>query len=341
MVERSEFIQTHLDRVSRSFAFCIRQLPEPLRQWVGISYLLCRIIDTIEDSEFETQDLRIQAFDWFDSSLSNLSASSLAFEYPSHLMPKEVTLGERLLLEDSQTVFEIFWSTDESVRKVMAELALSMSKGMKHFSLRAPGPLRLHNLKEVNQYCFFVAGLVGEMLAHFVSQVEPRFELNLVKLVRAHHFGLFLQKVNLLKDQIKDQKLGRFLVPSRSDLESSAKENAEEAIEFLSEVPVEQMEFRRFCAWSLFLGLETLRAKKLTRKETESILAEVEESLADNGKLKNLFNSFSSRLGWAISGAKLKAGDMEGVGVFAEVQWIKDLYKGGLKPNSFKALGMS
>ncbi len=50
MLKEAEFYQTHLDRVSRSFAFCIRQLPDPLRGWVGLSYLLCRILDTIEDS---------------------------------------------------------------------------------------------------------------------------------------------------------------------------------------------------------------------------------------------------------------------------------------------------
>jgi hypothetical protein len=32
---RADFYQQQLDRVSRSFAFCIEQLPEPLRGWVG------------------------------------------------------------------------------------------------------------------------------------------------------------------------------------------------------------------------------------------------------------------------------------------------------------------
>ena len=44
------FYQTHLDRVSRSFAFCIKKLESPLRQWVSLAYLLCRVLDTVEDS---------------------------------------------------------------------------------------------------------------------------------------------------------------------------------------------------------------------------------------------------------------------------------------------------
>ena len=48
------FYQTHLDRVSRSFAFCIKKLESPLRQWVSLAYLLCRVLDTVEDSIWES-----------------------------------------------------------------------------------------------------------------------------------------------------------------------------------------------------------------------------------------------------------------------------------------------
>lgn len=336
MNEQSEFIQSHLDRVSRSFAFCIRQLPEPLRGWVGVGYLLCRIIDTIEDSDFSDSSVRMKAFDWFDSSLTHLSAEKGFYNYPMDLYPVSVTPGEELLLKDADRVFQIFWSVDAPVRKNIADLAESMSKGMKHFRVRSPGPLKLENLKEVNQYCFFVAGLVGEMLVHFVAQVEPRFQLDLSKVMRAHHFGLFLQKVNLLKDQLKDQKLGRFLVPSREDVESSAEENAMNAIDFLAEVPMEQMEFRRFCAWSLFLGLQSLKTPKLTRQRTEAILMEVEENLHDNNRLQALYKKFSSALGWSKQYATAVVN-----GAPAASDWILDLYKGRLESKSLHSLGLT
>jgi hypothetical protein len=338
-IPNHDFIQDHLDRVSRSFAFCIRQLPEPLKLWVGVSYLLCRVVDTIEDSDFPDPSLQSLAFDWFDQNIERLSAKSDAFKYPEKLMPTQITEGERLLLEDSSRVFQVFWSMDSSARTKVSRLAHSMSLGMRHFRLRQPGPLKLKDLKEVNQYCFFVAGLVGEMLAEFVSQVEPKFSVDVPKILKAHHFGLFLQKVNLLKDQLKDQKLGRFLIPSRSEVESSVEENAHHAIEFLTELPLEQVEFRRFCAWSLFMGIDSLKREvKPTRPETEDLLVVVEENLQDNLRLNELFKTLTTPMGWVHSSPKAqKLTHPEG----PAPSWMMGLYKGQLGSRAVGSLGIS
>lgn len=335
----TDFLQSHLDRVSRSFAFCIRQLPEPLRLWVGVSYLLCRIVDTIEDSEFESRLNQNQAFDWFDLCLASPPSSQISYVYPSPLWPTEVTEGERQLLQDSSKIFDIFWSMDAQARELVSRLAHSMSLGMRHFRSRSKEEgLKLDNLKEVNQYCFFVAGLVGEMLAGFLSQVDPRFSLSLKSLTKAHHFGLFLQKVNLLKDQLKDQKLGRFLVPSREEVEQSAERDAKEAFDFLTELPMEQVEFRRFCAWSLFMGLESLRKnEKLSRGETENIILSVEESIQDNQKLSELFKNGVQALGWSAWTARVKLAQNQMAQVPA---WLTQLYKGRLEPQNLQALGI-
>ncbi|MES3038390.1 MAG: squalene/phytoene synthase family protein, partial [Bdellovibrionota bacterium] len=52
--------QTHLNRVSRSFALAITFLENPLQEWVSMSYLLCRILDTIEDAPWP-QDFSVDA----------------------------------------------------------------------------------------------------------------------------------------------------------------------------------------------------------------------------------------------------------------------------------------
>lgn len=330
----SQELQAHLDRVSRSFAFCIRQLPEPLRLWVGVSYLLCRLVDTIEDSDFAEGGAQEKAFDWFDRCISSPNESG--FSLSKELFPLEITEGERLLLEDSEEIFKCFWGVEPETRELISKLALSMSLGMRHFRLRSQGQLRLADLKEVNQYCFFVAGLVGEMLLGFVSRVEPRFSVSRPRLLKAHHFGLFLQKVNLLKDQLKDQKLGRFLVPSRKELKASAGENAREAFNFLSELPLEQVEFRRFCAWSLFMGLNSMgRSKKPTRPETEDLLLQVEERLQDNAKLKELFKTFSEKLDWKESSLPRARAELAAPG------WLMGLYKGKLESVAVGSLGIS
>jgi hypothetical protein len=221
-----------------------------------------------------------------------------------------------------------------------------MSQGMQHFCRsRAGGSLYLRTLAEVNQYCFFVAGVVGELLAKLIARVEPRFVVSQATLLKAHHFGLFLQKVNLLKDQVGDERLGRHLIPSRELVETSSRENAAGAMAFLAELPGEQMEFRRFCAWSLFLGLEALlvarrsltenRVLKVSRARTEELLAAVEDTLADNNGLLKLFETLSEKLGWvpAVTAQAARSVPVP--------EWLLRLYHGPLEPPSLSQLGVA
>ena len=47
----SESIPEMLEKVSRTFALSIRYLPKALRQPVGLSYLLYRVSDCLEDHD--------------------------------------------------------------------------------------------------------------------------------------------------------------------------------------------------------------------------------------------------------------------------------------------------
>lgn len=341
----SDFYQSHLDRVSRSFAFCIRQLPEPLHDWIGLSYLLCRVVDTIEDSAWPDMESQFAAFHAFDESLKNVDAVSGLVDW-TEKFPESLPESEKKLIDDAPRLLGDFHKLPPQVMEIIRELVLSMSEGMQHFChQRQGGSLRLRNLGEVNQYCFFVAGVVGELLAKLVSRVEPKFRLSQLNLLRAHHFGLFLQKVNLLKDQVGDEKLGRHLIPSRELVEDSSEENAVKALDFLLDLPKEQIEFRRFCAWSLFLGLEALRVArqsllrqrvlKVPRAEMETVLLKVEEALGDDSALRSLFALGASKLGWPkeVSVAARKAVEFP--------EWLLTLYRGPLDSKSLIELGVS
>lgn len=345
MQSPSDFYQTHLDRVSRSFAFCIRQLPQPLRDWVGLSYLLCRIVDTIEDSAWPNLEAQMKAFADFDASLTR-SADISRIENWQVDFPHGIPDGEKELIQDAAHLMRDFHQFPPQVYEMIRELVMSMSQGMQHFcKLRRDGSLRLSSLGEVNQYCFFVAGVVGELLAKLVSRVEPKFRLSQVNVLRAHHFGLFLQKVNLLKDQVGDEEVGRHLIPSRQLVEDSSQENAARALDFLLDVPKEQIEFRRFCAWSLFLGLEalsvarnSLRRKsvlKVPRAQMQLVLEKVEGALEDDGAMRSLFESFTQKLGWPPKGLAIPLSARE----FPE--WMLQLYRGPLDSKSLAELGLS
>ncbi len=338
-MSNADFYQSHLDRVSRSFAFCIRQLPSPLRDWVGLSYLLCRIVDTIEDAPWVEAEQQKAAFKAFDAALIDANRVNALDELVSGF--PELPDREVALLSVNQRLLKDYHQLPSPVHEILRDLVHSMSLGMQHFS--AHRPMRLHTLGEVNQYCFFVAGVVGELLAKLVARVEPRFQMTQAALIRAHHFGLFLQKVNLLKDQFDDEKVGRHLVPSRDEVEASAHENATSALDFLLAVPVEQIEFRRFCAWSLFLGLESLSVArrslvektvlKVSRTRTQELLGEVEVRLQDDSALRRLFAVFCERLGWRAPVRVHNAVEVP--------DWLVKVYCGLLDVNSLKSLGIS
>jgi phytoene/squalene synthetase len=345
MTASADFYQPHLDRVSRSFAFCIRQLPVPLRDWVGISYLLCRVVDTIEDADWANPDQQLQAFKSFDAALVDLTAAPHLTELSSVFKreSQHVSDGERLLLADAEILLGHFHRLSEPVQAHMRELILSMSKGMQHYCHeRRGGSLHLRTMGDVNQYCFFVAGLVGELLAKLVARVEPNFQLSQANLLRAHHFGLFLQKVNLLKDQVADETQGRHFIPSRELVEISSRENAVYALEFLKKIPQAQVEFRRFCAWSLFLGIEALtvarrslvehRVLKVPRQQTAELLEAVEMKLLDDSALDQLFADSAARLGWRVQDLSVRSPS-------AKVpDWIAQIYQGLLEPEGLNEL---
>ena len=58
-----------LPRVSRTFALSIEALPESLREPVRVAYLLCRVVDTIENELEVPQAERALRFDTFDELL--------------------------------------------------------------------------------------------------------------------------------------------------------------------------------------------------------------------------------------------------------------------------------
>ena len=47
--DETSYLETWMNRVSRSFAVVVAALEEPLRSYMAAAYILCRVIDNIED----------------------------------------------------------------------------------------------------------------------------------------------------------------------------------------------------------------------------------------------------------------------------------------------------
>ncbi len=306
MTDRLLFYQTHLDRVSRSFAFCIARLQEPLRAQVSLAYLLCRILDSVEDAAWVDRSEQLRQFDLFDSLLQP-GFTDAEIQGWVERFPPGLPDGECRLLPETGTILRHIFELPPLEREAILEPVRSMSRGMRHFAmLNQDHNLRLRDLSEVDRYCFFVAGVVGEILTRLVALTRGLPEVEEASLIDAFHFGLFLQKVNLLKDQLQDERSGRFLVPSRPLVLGSLKEHAQRAINYITGIPEKLVSYRLFCGWSLFLGLASLpwieRAYeeqsgiKIPRIRTQELFAEVEAVVGDNQRLRQMFETLLSMI---------------------------------------------
>jgi phytoene/squalene synthetase len=290
----------HLSRVSRSFCFCIARLEEPLKEWVGLTYLLCRVLDTVEDSAWPTIERQMQAFQQFLKFVEQPPARVDVQTWAAQM--NAMTEGEQSLLRESYPLFEDLHSLPPKVKVPLLVLLQSMTRGMGAFSRRKVGGiLRLMNLAEVNSYCFYVAGTVGEALIHLVGLIDSQVNITPHMVSLSHRFGLFLQKVNLLKDEPVDRPLGRYFIPDSSEIWNSTRSDKEGAVDFIHHLPLEQKGFRLFCAWSLALGLATLlmlkragqEQRKLNRECTDKLVREVENRIDDPTALEQFFNDLS------------------------------------------------
>lgn len=349
----TEFYQGHLDRVSRSFAYCISQLDAPLRGWVSLTYLICRILDTVEDAPWKRLSEQLRQFGQFDEFLLNPPPPELVRSW-NQQFPQEIPEGEKILLRDSALVFGDLHGTPLTVRAVIQEMIVCMSAGMQHYSRlrKQRGQVRLINLREVNQYCFFVAGIVGETLAQLVRHVEPQVRAARTFVLEAHHFGLFLQKINLLKDQFKDEQEGRFFIHSREEIKESLNRNSLGAWRFLESLPIQQRGFRLFCAQSLFLGLASLpwvekshskgKKVKIPRLATMKLFDVLKRNINDNLFLEGLFGELAKEAGlkpdFSASG---KISSTKASFLLSDGDWLCGVYRGQLHSEDFFDLGMA
>ncbi len=276
----------YLPRVSRTFALSIEALPARLREPVRVSYLLCRIVDTIEDEPGVPQAERTLRFDTFDRLLLDDGADPRELE----LMYRgpDPTDPEALLCSEAGAVFRCFRALPEPVRGAIRPHVLEMSLGMRMYTRRADahGGLRLRDMPDLSRYCYYVAGTVGELLTDLFELDQPDLSAEQRQAARqlAADFGQGLQLVNILKDVAGDLERGvvympqslleqhqlepaQLLEPARREASLSlirevgeqARQSLERAKLYVRQWPLPHGEpIRLFCSVPLLLALATL-----------------------------------------------------------------------------------
>lgn len=277
------FCHRILPLVSRTFALNIRLLPPTLKAEVGAGYLICRILDTVEDAPDRDASFKSPLLKSFTAFLENKSLSSRPWFEKA--LAAEMTPGERDLLLGGQQVLDVFHHFSETTRSVMIPPIRRMAEGMAATADRTPpgGRLHLETTEDLLGYCYFVAGTVGELLTGlFENHLGFRSNREALR-QNAVAFGNGLQLVNILKDIAGDSGRGVCYIPGdalaregltlesfwawqRPDanrrilngLKALAARELTAALEYTRALPVLPVGLRRFCAVPLMLAMETL-----------------------------------------------------------------------------------
>lgn len=302
------FIETHLERVSRSFSFCIAELRAPFRDQVGLSYLLFRLLDTIEDVPGASVAEKTSRFQDFFSLLKDPSSRNrfVKDSWTSWLTRSGATANEILLFKDFSEIHCLYHQLSPSQREPILSTLETMGHGMLRF-LRSP-PKTLH---ENSEYCYYVAGIIGPLLSQLFSQ--DRQLLNWMESQRetSVEFGLFLQRVNILKDYDQDLQEGRNFTESWDTLRQTVTQHVPNVQKYLLSIPREHDDYRVFCAWSFLLGLASLpyidashrdgKAQKISRIKAFAICQQIKNNIRDDQWLETYALGLQHECGISIS----------------------------------------
>ncbi len=282
---KHHLLTRQLRAVSRSFYLSLRVLPAAMREPVALAYLLARAADTMADSAVLPAGQRAAALRDLRHSLTADQPAP-----PLRLHPAAQPT-DTALLSELPTMFALLADQDAQlqplIRDVVASLIDGMLLDMHNFPADAQPQLRaLGSAAELEQYCYQVAGCVGEFWTRIARRRIPALahwqENAMCRL--GTDFGKALQLTNVLRDLPEDLRNGRCYLPlqdlqalglTASDLlqpQSAATLRPllhswlrracdwyTAAIAYFNAIPRRQLRLRLAVLWPMLIGLRTLR----------------------------------------------------------------------------------
>ncbi len=270
--------------VSRTFALTIPQLPKDLYTAVANAYLLCRIADTIEDdAAWDTQQKILYQQQFIEVIAGHRDAGDFADHIAPLVAPQTLT-AERDLVANTDLVIEVTRSLAPVQQKALFQCVQVMGRGMNNYQ-RSASADGLAEQRDLDFYCYYVAGVVGEMLTDLFCYHDPAIEQQREQLMQlAPSFGQALQMTNILKDVWDDRDRGVCWWPKATFLQygvnlaklESQHQTAgyqqalnvligithghiQNALRYTLMLPHKQRGIRKFCLWALGLAILTLK----------------------------------------------------------------------------------
>lgn len=264
-----DILEDLLEKTSRTFAASIPLLDEPTRRWVGLAYLLLRIADNFEDAASWGVEDRVTALRRFLEVLEPTGAPLSKQEVIDWVKRRpQDHPGYLELLRRAPQVVAASRATGDKAWALLSKHVARSTQGMIDTVQRADGrgSLELKSMQDLKDYCYLVAGIVGELLTDLFVLAAPGLEQVRGELEqRAALFGEALQLVNIVKDAAGDAVEGRQFLPDDVALDEVfrvAREDllvAQEYVELMRRVDTPSGHIA-FTALPVRLAWATLRA---------------------------------------------------------------------------------
>ncbi len=271
------FCYTSLKNVSRSFYVNTVALRNPIKDYVCVAYLLCRIADTIEDDPQLSVESKGQGFVFFKDSLETHRPVAGWGAFVASLSCCE---HERVLAVNYKQVLDEFSAFPGNIKAILKKHVFIMVDGMDLYCNKLEGRKEtISNFEQLDDYCYYVAGVVGELLTAVFSEEIDIPESSLVELRKnAVAFGLALQYVNIINDYATDNERGIVFWPDScvrdgQDVQTPLREMSRRCLDYIVDsfeyvryIPRKERTVRGFCLLPLFFAVATL--KKINQDRT-------------------------------------------------------------------------
>ncbi len=222
-----EWCHQAVQGVSRTFAITIDLLDTPMADAICVGYLLCRVADTIEDAGHIPPAEQARLLYQYDAALDPTDATTVA-EFredvdewiPGSDGDEDDSDGndndgesrdgnshdpDWAVVSHAPRVVQTFDACSPSVRQAVRPPVRELVNGMAMFVERYAdnGGLRIGTSAELEEYCYYVAGTVGELITNLVCRDVDSTRATRLR-ETSESFSLLLQLVNVTKDVYVD-----------------------------------------------------------------------------------------------------------------------------------------
>lgn len=185
----------HLDATSRSFAAVIKELNPDMLVPVALFYLVLRGLDTIEDDmtiELSKKEPLLRQFH------ENMKIDGWTFTENG---PNE---KDRDLLVHFDVVIAELKNIKKEYYDIIEDITIKMGNGMADYAQNAEHLEGVNTVFQYEEYCHYVAGLVGEGLTRLFVEGKWANPALADRPDLTESMGQFLQKTNIIRDVHED-----------------------------------------------------------------------------------------------------------------------------------------